>query len=148
MAKQTNPRRRISTARRQPRAVRTLVVSLGVIAAAAVLAAPAYADPGGDAFLSALSSSGVNYGDPGSAVAMGQSICPMLVQPGGSFASTASSITGHNGMSPAIAGLFTSIAISMYCPSMMASIASGNIPSVPGMPGMADLAGIPGIPGM
>ena len=47
-------------------------------------------------------------------------------------------------MSPQMADMFTRIAISMYCPSMMAKIADGNygLPQIPGLPG---LPGIPGI---
>lgn len=121
---------------RQPMTVRALVLSIGFIVVAAMLAAPAPAAPIDDGFLSALDNAGVNYGDPGSAVAMGQSICPMLAQPGSTFASTASGIIGNNGISPAMAGLFTSIAISTYCPSMMASLADGNVPSLPQLPGV------------
>ncbi|EUA06771.1 hypothetical protein I553_0459 [Mycobacterium xenopi 4042] len=100
------------------------------------MAAPVQANSVDEQFLSALNNSGVNYGDPGAAVTLGQSVCPMLAQPGGTFASAASGITGQNGMSPAMAQMFTSIAISMYCPSMMASIANGNLPNLPQLPGM------------
>jgi hypothetical protein len=130
---------RISRTTHKPMAIRTLAVSIGVVAAAATLAAPAQADSVDDGFLSALNGAGVNYGDPGSTVALGQSICPMLAQPGGTFASAASSIAGNNGMSPAMADMFTSIAISMYCPSMMASIANGNVPNLPQLPGVPSL---------
>jgi hypothetical protein len=126
----------ISRATHKPMAIRSLAVAIGVAAAAATLAAPAQANSVDDGFLSALNGAGVNYGDPGSTVALGQSVCPMLAQPGGSFASAASSLTGNNGMSPAMAELFTSIAISAYCPSMMASIANGNVPSLPQLPGV------------
>jgi hypothetical protein len=119
-------------------AVPALAVSVGVIAAAGVQSAPAHADALSDVFLSALNNAGVNYGDPVNAVALGQSICPMLAQPGGSLAAAASSIA-NNGISPDMASLFTSIAISMYCPSMVASFANGswlnngngNIPGLP-----------------
>jgi hypothetical protein len=107
-------------------AVGWAAVSIGVVTAAATLAAPAHADPG-SAFLSALSNAGVGYNDPASTVALGQSICPMLAQPGGTFASVASGVTGNNGMSPDMAGMFTSIAISMFCPAMVSNIANGNI---------------------
>lgn len=143
----------ISRATHKPMAVRAVAVCIGVIAAAAALAAPASADSIDDGFLSALDGAGVNYGDPGSTVALGQSICPMLDQPGGTFASAASSVMG-NGISPAMADLFTNMAISMYCPSMMSSIANGNVPSlpqlpgVPGLPGASDLPGVPGLPGV
>lgn len=122
-----------------------LAVSVGMVVAGEVWAPAAQADPGGDAFLSALNNAGVNYGDPGSAVALGQSICPLLAQPGGSFAGAASNIA-NNGIPPTMAALFTSIAISMYCPSMVASFANGNwlgggngapaLPfQIPGLPG-------------
>ena len=119
-------------------AIEVVVVSVGVLTAVEVGAPAAQADPMGDAFLSALNNAGVNYGDPGSAVALGQSICPLLAQPGGSFASAASSIA-NNGISPDMASLFTSIAISMYCPSMVASMANGGLPALPFQ--------IPGLPG-
>src|ERR1700681_1199292 len=100
-------RKWMSKPSRQPMAIRVLAVSVGLITAAATLAAPAQADPVSDAFLGALNNAGVGYNDPGSTVALGQSICPMLAQPGGSFASAASSITGNNGISADMAGLFT-----------------------------------------
>jgi hypothetical protein len=126
--------------------------SVGVIAAAAVSATPAHADPLGDSFLSALNNAGVAYNNPGNAVALGQSVCPMLAQPGGTFASAASSVTGSGGMSPQMAGLFTTIAISMFCPAMVSSIANGNIPNVPGgnglpIPGVNGFQ-VPGVPGL
>lgn len=117
----------------------SLAASVGLLTAGAALAAPAGADGIDDQFLSALNGAGVNYQDPAGTAALGQSVCPMLAQPGGSVASAASSIVGNNGMSPAMAQLFTSIAISMYCPSMMASIADGNVPSLPQLPGMPSI---------
>ncbi|BCQ10299.1 putative lipoprotein LprJ [Mycobacterium heckeshornense] len=118
------------------RRARIVPVCVIPVIAAAAWAAPAQANSVDEQFLSALSNSGVNYGDPAGAVALGQSVCPMLAQPGGTFASAASSITGQNGMAPAMAQMFTSIAISMYCPSMMASIANGNLPNLPQLPGV------------
>jgi Protein of unknown function (DUF732) len=129
--------------------VGAMAVSVGVITAAGVSAAPARADTVNDGFLSALNNAGVGYNDPANAVQLGQSICPMLSQPGGSFARAASSI-GNNGISPDMASLFTSIAISMYCPSMVNSFANGdwlnngdflNGGNLPGLP-----FGIPGLP--
>ncbi|BBU24024.1 DUF732 domain-containing protein [Mycobacterium xenopi] len=118
------------------RRVRIALTWVGLVVAAGAVAAPVQANSVDEQFLSALNNSGVNYGDPGAAVTLGQSVCPMLAQPGGTFASAASGITGQNGMSPAMAQMFTSIAISMYCPSMMASIANGNLPNLPQLPGM------------
>jgi uncharacterized protein DUF732 len=131
-----NIRKRIPRLRNQPIIVRVVVGAGCVITAAAALSAPVEANSMDDAFLGALNNAGVKYADPGGAVQMGQSICPMLARPGGSFAGAASSVVGNNkGMSPAMAEMFTSIAISMYCPSMMASIANGNVPNVPGLAG-------------
>lgn len=117
----------------------SLAASVGLLAAAAAFVAPARADSIDDQFLSALDGAGINYHDPGSTAALGQSVCPMLAQPGGTLASAASSITGNNGMSPGMAELFTSLAISMYCPSMMASLAQGNVPSLPQLPGLPNI---------
>jgi hypothetical protein len=92
----------------------------------------------------------VSYADPNMAVTMAQSICPLLSQPGGNFAAVASQMGGTNGISPGMANLFTSIAISMYCPSMMASLANGSwlgrgaglgFPGKSGIPGMSDIPG-------
>jgi hypothetical protein len=131
--------------RRWGAAVRALVVSVGMLMAGEVWAPEVQADPAGDAFVSALNNAGVNYGDPGSAVALGQSICPLLAQPGGSFAGAASSIA-NNGIPPNMAALLTSIAISMYCPSMMASFANGNwLDGGNGVPALPFQ--IPGLPG-
>lgn len=118
---------------------RGLAVFVGVLIAATAFAAPARADAIDDSFLSALGGAGVNVDDPQNTVALGQSICPALEKPGGTVVSAASGLTG-NGMSPMMAQMFTSIAISMYCPSMVDSLADGQIPSLPQIPG------IPGLP--
>jgi hypothetical protein len=121
-------------------AFRLLVAAAGLITATATatatVAPPAHADPVGDSFLSALTNAGVGYNDPASTVALGQSICPMLVQPGGTVGSVASSLSGNNGMSPEMAGLFTSIAVSMFCPTVISSLASGNYLNALQLPGL------------
>jgi hypothetical protein len=98
---------------------------MGLTAAAAVLAAPSHADPIDTSFLNALNNGGLNYNDPANTVALGQSVCPMLVEPGKSFASIYSSVA-NNGIPPEMAAFFTGIAISMYCPQMMSSLGNGN----------------------
>jgi hypothetical protein len=125
----------------QPLAVRLLLGAGCLITAAAMFSAPVEADPHDD-FIDALSHAGIEYGEPGNAMAVGQSICPMLAQPGGSFAAAASGIS-HRGMSPQMAQMFTTIAIQTFCPEEMANILGGNVSGLqqfPGMPGM-----IPGI---
>ena len=111
--------------RHQPLSVRLLTGAAGMLTAAAAFAAPAEASPVDDAFITALTNAGVNVGDPIDAEALGQSVCPMLVQPGGNFAAAATRIRGSNGMSPEMASMFTTIAIQMYCPSVMADVAKG-----------------------
>jgi hypothetical protein len=99
--------------------VSLLAVAAGLVTASGTWAAPARADMVGDSFLAALNHAGVAYTDPATTIAMGESICPMLVQPGGTFATVASSMANNRGMSPVTAELFTVIAISQYCPAMM-----------------------------
>ena len=60
--------------------VASLAVSAGLMGLA--LAAPAQADPETDAFLSALTNSGITGVDPATAVSVGQQVCPMLAEPG------------------------------------------------------------------
>ncbi|OSC43028.1 DUF732 domain-containing protein [Mycobacterium decipiens] len=111
--------------RRRRLTIRLLAGAAGLLAVAAAFAAPADADSIDNAFISALNSAGVNYGDAGNAIALGHSVCPMLSKQGGTFASAASSVTGTNNMSPEMAAAFTSIAISMYCPTVLAGAATG-----------------------
>ena len=108
------------------KAKRNLTVTLVGVATAVTVAAPAHADPTNDSFLSALSNAGIGYDDPNATAALGQSICPMLVEPGKSFASVASSV-GNQGISPDMAAFFTGIAISMYCPQMMSGLGDGTL---------------------
>jgi Protein of unknown function (DUF732) len=126
----------------QPLAARLLLGAGCLITAAAMFSAPVEADPHDDDFIDALSHAGIEYGEPGNAMAVGQSICPMLAQPGGSLAAAASGIS-HRGMSPQMAQMFTTIAIQTYCPEEIANILGGNVSGLqqfPAMPGM-----IPGI---
>jgi hypothetical protein len=138
--------------RHQPLTVRLLATAAGLITAGAAFAAPAQADGADDNFIDALNHAGIDFGEPGNAMKVGQSICPMLAEPGGNFAAAAASVS-HRGMSPQMAQMFTTIAIQMYCPEEMANIASGNpiagLPQIPGglgrIPG--NLHQIPGVPG-
>lgn len=135
--------------RHQPLTIRLLAAGAGLLTAAAAFAAPAGADAAtDDSFIDALNHAGIDFGEPGNAMAVGQSICPMLAQPGGTVAGAAASVA-NRGMSPQMAQMFTTIAIQMYCPQEMAAIASGNptggLPQIPGMPGIPGMPAIPGI---
>ncbi|OBG34502.1 DUF732 domain-containing protein [Mycobacterium sp. E3198] len=141
--------------RHQPLTVRLLAGAAGLLTVAAAFAAPAEADPAtDDAFIDALNHAGIDFGEPGNAMKVGESICPMLAQPGGNFAAAAATVS-NRGLSPGMAKMFTTIAIQMYCPQEMANIASGNptagLPGIPGgLPGglAGGIPGIQQIPGM
>jgi Protein of unknown function (DUF732) len=127
------------------KAKRNLAVTLAGIATAVTLGAPAHADPITDtSFLSALTNAGIGYNDPADTEQLGQSICPMLVEPGKNMASIYSTVS-NNGINPAMASFFTGIAISMYCPSMMSSIGNGTfLNQLSGLNGLNGL-GLPGL---
>lgn len=130
-------------------AARAFLTTVSVVAAGLALAAPAQADTNDSSFLNALNNAGIGYNDPGSAVQLGQQVCPMLVEPGKNFASVASQMRGNNGMSPEMASFFTGIAIQMYCPQMMSSISDGSIlNNLNNLGGLNALSGIAGIPGL
>ena len=105
-----------------------LAVSMGVLAAGVTLAAPAQADPTGDAFLGALTNAGISTADPANAAALGQQVCPMLAQPGQTAADVAAKVADAEGMSLGPATMFTGIAISLFCPTAVSSIANGHSP--------------------
>ena len=105
-----------------------VAASAGLIAGSAVVAAPAQAEPTDDAFLAALTEAGVGKVDPGNAVALGQQVCPMLADPGQTAADVAAKVADAGGMSLGPATMFTGVAISMFCPAAVSSIANGESP--------------------
>jgi hypothetical protein len=106
----------------------SLAVSVGLIAGATLLATPAQADPGADAFVGALSSAGLGGIDPATAVSVGQSVCPMLSEPGQQMADVAAGVSDALGRPLGPATMFTGIAISMFCPAAVTSLANGQNP--------------------
>jgi hypothetical protein len=124
-----------------------------IVAAGISLAAPAPADPdpSRDAFLSALTRNGIGYaGDnPDLTAQLGERVCPMLVEPGKSFAQVATTVA-DNGINPGLAAFFTGIAISMYCPQMMGSIGNGTFLNMmqddQGLSGLIRTPGLNGLP--
>ena len=87
------------------------------------MAAPAQADSTSDTFLNALSSAGLANVDPGNAVELGQSICPMLADSGqNTAADVAAKVADVGGMPLGPAHTFTGLAISIFCPSAVARI--------------------------
>ena len=109
--------------------VASLVVSAGLMGAAVTVgAAPAQADPGADAFLTALTNEGLTGIDPATAVAVGQSVCPLLVEPGQNAANVAAEVADAIGRPLGPATMFTGLAISVFCPGAVAALANGQSP--------------------
>ena len=127
------------------KAKRTLTTTLVGVATAFSLAAPASAEPVDTTFLNALNDAGITYGDPMSTEKLGQSICPMLVDPGKNLASVYSNVS-NNGINPDMAAFFTGIAISAYCPQMMTQIGNGTI--LEGLNGLGGLNALNGLGGL
>jgi Protein of unknown function (DUF732) len=105
-----------------------LALSAGVFASGLMWAAPAQADTTDDAFLSALTDAGIGTADPADATALGQQVCPMLAEPGQTAADVAAKVADAGGMSLGPATMFTGIAISLFCPAAVSSIANGQSP--------------------
>jgi hypothetical protein len=130
--------------------LRPVIVTAAVFSVALASIPAAHADSAGDAMAPVLNGVGIgNNGPVSSAIAqMGQSICPMLVKPGGSLASSATEISGHGGLAPPMAGFLASMAIQSQCPGFMTSVANGNMPfPLPGAGGPGLPLGLPGAPG-
>ena len=115
--------------RRLTRPIRLITVFAGLAATASLLAAPAQADPGTDAFLNAVSGAGLGgTTDPSNLVAVGQSVCPMLSEPGQNAADAAAKVADTTGMSLGGANMFTGLAISFLCPRVLDSVGGGESP--------------------
>ncbi|SPM39833.1 hypothetical protein MNAB215_2026 [Mycobacterium numidiamassiliense] len=137
--------------------LRPVAVAAGVLAAAATLPAIAHADPSTDPISAALGGAGLGGAGMGGAgnnggsltdkiAGIGQSICPSLVKPGATLASITSKLSGNSGLSPGIAGMVATMAIQMECPSMMTSLAHGQMPNMPFPMQMPGGLGGPSIP--
>jgi hypothetical protein len=127
---------------------RPVVVTLGIAAAAVMWPAHAHADVTSDSGSSVLNGVGIgNNGPVSTAIAgVGQSICPMLVQPGSTLASMATKVSGHDGLAPTIAGWVATMVIQSQCPGWMTSLANGQMPA--GLDTLTHVAGPAlGLPG-
>ena len=107
--------------------LRPLLVSAALIAATVLWPTRAHADSGDSG--SVLNNVGIgNNGPISSAIAeVGTSICPMLVQPGSNFASSAAQMSGNGGLAAPIAGWVVGAAIQSQCPAFMTKLANGDL---------------------
>ena len=85
--------------RRHGPTLRLMALTAGMAAASAALAAPIRADVMSNAFLAALTNAGVPYSQPATTTALGESVCPLLFQPGGSFDLITTRVADDSGMS-------------------------------------------------
>lgn len=112
----------------------SLALSAGLLSAATVLAVPAYADPAlpdlnGDGVLGPdLNRDGVVGLDPATANELGHDVCPLLVQPGQEAADAAAKVADGLGRPLGPAPMFTGLAITLFCPGAVASLANGQSP--------------------
>ena len=57
----------------------------------------------------------------------GQSICPSLVKPGSSLATTLSELQGNTGLTPTLTGMVAGFVIQTQCPAVMTQISKGDL---------------------
>jgi hypothetical protein len=100
------------------------LLAITALAATLLGAAPAQADSGGAGKAPTDSESG-----PISATIekFGQSICPSLVKPGSSLATTLSELQGNTGLTPTLTGMVAGFVIQTQCPAVMTQIAKGDL---------------------
>lgn len=110
------------------RRMTSAALAAGLMIGAAALAAPAQADTTVDDFLGALGAAGIDNVDPGQAVALGESICPLLADRSQNTADIASTVSDQLGRPLGPATMFTGIAVSYFCPRAMQDLANGNSP--------------------
>jgi hypothetical protein len=100
-----------------------------VLAAATMFGiAPAQADPNGVDKTPGHATGTATDGSVSAAIEkFGQSICPSLVKPGSSVASTLSELQGNTGLTPTLTGMVAGFVIQTQCPAVMTKLASGDL---------------------
>lgn len=103
-----------------------LVLSAAAVSVFAALPAPAHAEPVPTDFLGALDSAGLAGIDPATAMSVGQSVCPMLSEPGQQLADVAANVSDAIGRPLGPATMFTGLAITMFCPRAVTALTDGK----------------------
>ncbi|UXA16812.1 DUF732 domain-containing protein [Mycobacterium sp. SMC-4] len=105
----------------------SLIASVA-ITGAMMTAVPAQADTatGADVFLAALRDSGIGVVDEATAVRVGQSVCPLLVEPGQNAANVAAQVADAIGRPLGPATIFTGLAIQIFCPRAVTALTDGR----------------------
>lgn len=104
-----------------------LLSAVTAATAALAVAAPAGADSVTDTFLNAVDQAGVTAPNVVDTAALGQSVCPMLAEPGQNAADVAARVADTAGMPLGPATMFTGLAISAFCPAAVAGIGDGKV---------------------
>ncbi|MCK0173134.1 MULTISPECIES: DUF732 domain-containing protein [Mycobacteriaceae] len=117
-------------------AAASLPVMAALTVSAGLAAAPAHADTAADVFLSVLDGSGLVGLDQGTAVRVGQQVCPMLAEPGQNLANVAADVSDSIGRPLGPATMFTGLAIQIFCPGAVSALATGNSPIPLPIPGL------------
>ena len=113
---------------------RRTVLTAGLLAGLLGFAAPAHADSTGnvDEFLNTLDGLGITSVAPGDAVALGQSLCPLLADRSQNTANIAAQVSDAIGRPLGAGTLFTGAAVSFLCPraveNVTDSLANGRLP--------------------
>ncbi len=116
-------------------------LTAGVLVAAGFVlfaspAGPARADTAGsvDNFLNALDGLGLDGMDPGQAVAVGQSLCPLLAERGQNTADIAGKVSDAIGSPLGASTMFTGAAISFLCPKAVENVTTNLATGKPLLP--------------
>ena len=112
----------------------SLVLAAGI--AAGVFAASAGADTTAstDDFLTTLDGLGITDIAPGDAVALGQSLCPLLADRGQNTADIVAQVSDTIGRPLGPATMFTGLAISFLCPKAVDNVAGALTNGKPLLP--------------
>ncbi|MCH9735392.1 MAG: DUF732 domain-containing protein [Actinomycetia bacterium] len=102
------------------------LVAWAALVSATMTAAPAQADTGLDVFLRALDRYGLGSIDPATAARVGESVCPMLVEPGQNAADIAAGVSEALGRPIGLATIFTGLAIEAFCPRAVTALTDGR----------------------
>ncbi|BBY75981.1 DUF732 domain-containing protein [Mycolicibacterium parafortuitum] len=100
-------------------------VASAAVAMATLSAPPAQADSTTDAFLSTLAHYRLGDIDPATAVRVGETVCPMLAEPGQNAANVAADVADALGRPLGPATMFTGLAISIFCPRAVNAMTDG-----------------------
>lgn len=112
----------------------SLVLAAGLISG--VFAVPAQADTVGDVddLLTTLDGLGITDIAPGDAVALGQSVCPLLAERGQNTADIAGKLSDAIGRPLGPATMFTGTAISFLCPRAVERVTDNLVDGGPLLP--------------